>query len=373
MAERVLIVDDDPSILNVVERVVRSLGFEPVSHADPRQAVAVTGVAVVMSDFNMPHLNGVELLRQVRQTNPHAVRVMFTALSDMSVAQRAVNDGEVFRLLSKPWQLAELKSAITQSIETFRLGEDNRRLHAQLAEKNGALVTLNQSLERQVMDRTNGLLEGMIRALDYRDTETQWHSYRVAKVTRRIAIAAGLKGDDLLPIEQGALLHDVGKIGVRDSILLKQGPLTPDEWVEMRQHPEIGWRMLAHIPYLQGAAMVVHQHQERWDGKGYPQGLFGESIVVGARLFALADTMDAITSDRPYRKAQPLSVATAEIRRLAGTQFDPHLAEIFLAIPQEEWLSIRAEVEALEAEDKKKWEGRPRILSAREAVLGLGA
>jgi response regulator RpfG family c-di-GMP phosphodiesterase len=371
VAERILIVDDDPSIVNVVERVVRSLGFEPVVHTDPRAAATVTNVAVVLSDFNMPHLNGVELLRLVRQQNPHAVRVMFTALSDMTVAQRAVNDGEVFRLLSKPWQLSELKGVITQSIETWRLGEDNRRLHGELAAKNAALLDLNQSLERQVMERTNGLLEGMIRALDYRDTETQWHSYRVARVTRRIAIAAGLQGDDLLPIEQGALLHDVGKIGVRDSILLKQGPLTPEEWVEMRQHPEIGWRMLAHIPYLKPAAMVVHQHQERWDGKGYPQGLVGESIVVGARLFALADTLDAITSDRPYRKAQPIEVATHEIRRLAGTQFDPHLAEIFLAIPTSEWLAIRAEVEALEAEDKKKWEGRPRILSAREAVLGV--
>ena len=145
------------------------------------------------------------------------------------------------------------------------------RLTASLAEKNVELTTLNHTLEAQVVERTSGLLEGMVRALDYRDTETQWHSRRVALFTRRIAQAAGITGDALEIIEQGALLHDIGKIGVRDSVLLKPGPLTPEEWVEMKQHPEIGWRMLRTIPYLMGPAQIVYEHQERWDGKGYPR------------------------------------------------------------------------------------------------------
>ena len=142
-------------------------------------------------------------------------------------------------------------------------------------------------------------------------------------------------------IEQGALLHDIGKIGVRDSILLKPGKLTPEEWVEMKQHPEIGWRMLATIPFLREAAEIVYQHQERWDGGGYPRGLKGDGIVFGARCFCLADTLDAITSDRPYRKAASLDVAVSEIGRLGGAQFDPELVSAFLKIPQTDWSDIR--------------------------------
>src|SRR5690606_29372771 len=158
------------------------------------------------------------------------------------------------------------------------------------------------------IERTNGLLDGLISALDYRDTETQWHSRRVAPFSRRIAGGMGLSGKDLDIIEQGALLHDMGKIGVRDSIPLTPRPLTPDEWVEMRLHPEFGYRMLQKMPYLHDQALIVLQHQERFDGTGYPAKLKGKEIVVGARIFSLADTMDAITSDRPYRKGRPLQV-----------------------------------------------------------------
>jgi putative nucleotidyltransferase with HDIG domain len=195
----------------------------------------------------------------------------------------------------------------------------------------------------------------MISALDYRDTETQWHSRRVSLFSRRLAQEVGLTGRELDVVEQGALLHDIGKIGVSDSILLKPGPLTPDEWVEMRKHPEFGFRMLAKMPYLHEASLIVLQHQERWDGKGYPQGLKGHDIVIGARIFCIADTVDAITSDRPYRKGRPMSVARAEIQRCAGTQFDPVLSEAFLAVPDSEWELIRAEVERMEAAESARW------------------
>jgi putative nucleotidyltransferase with HDIG domain len=232
--------------------------------------------------------------------------------------------------------------------------QENKRLSRELGQRNAELTVLNRTLEEQVVERTSGLLEGMVRALDYRDTETQWHSWRVAKLTRRIAEEVGIEGEPLLIIEQGALLHDIGKIGVKDSILLKPGPLTPEEWVEMRRHPEFGWRMLANIPYLKEAAKIVYQHQERWDGRGYPQGLSGEQITIGARIFCLADTLDAIVSDRPYRKGSPLEVAVREISRLGGTQFDPALVERFLQIPSSEWTRIREEIEDRAAADKRR-------------------
>ncbi|MEW6430118.1 MAG: HD domain-containing phosphohydrolase [Myxococcota bacterium] len=353
--ERFLVVDDDANITEVLSKVLRSMGFAVVAHTDPREAAKETGFDLVVTDFMMPHLSGVELLRQLGESNPDAVRVLITAASDFKVAMQAVNDGHVFRLLSKPWTLQDLRTTIEQAVAYHRVLKDNQRLTRELERRNAQLVQLNTTLEAQVIERTNGLLEGMVRALDYRDTETQWHSWRVSKFTRRIAEAlGGFSQETLMTFEQGALLHDIGKIGVSDAILLKPGPLTPEEWVEMKKHPEIGWRMLGNIPYLRAAAEIVYQHQERWDGRGYPRGLGGEDIVIGARLFCIADTLDAITSDRPYRKGSPLEVAIREIGRLSGTQFDPKAVEAFLSVPQSEWLRIRGEVEALEAADKRR-------------------
>jgi putative nucleotidyltransferase with HDIG domain len=188
-----------------------------------------------------------------------------------------------------------------------------------------------------------------------------------------LAEQAGVKGADLEIIEQGALLHDIGKIGVRDSILLKPGPLTPEEWVEMRMHPEIGYRMLAKMPYLADASQIVYQHQERWDGRGYPQGLKGEVIVIGARIFSIVDAMDAITSDRPYRQGRTLAVAKEEIRRCIGTQFDPRLVEAWLSIPDEDWAAIRARVEQLEADEQKRWEKHGHLLGPAKRIQAAEA
>jgi putative nucleotidyltransferase with HDIG domain len=357
VSERLLVVDDDEGITDVVARVARAMGFDVVAHSDPRAAVLETNLDLIVTDFMMPHLSGIEVLRHLRETNPGAVRVLFTAASDFKVATQAVNDSEVFRLLAKPWHVSELRNVLAQARDYHRLISENRRLQAELAERNDQLSKLNFSLEHQVVERTNALFEGMIRALDYRDTETQWHSWRVARFTRRLAEEVGLGGAALMTIEQGALLHDIGKIGVRDSILLKPGPLTPEEWVEMKKHPEYGWRMLSKIPFLNDAATIVYQHQERWDGRGYPQALKGEQIVIGARIFCIADTMDAICSDRPYRKGSPLETAIAEIGRLGGTQFDPTLVDRFVKIPSSEWVRIRAEIDALAVEDKRRVTG----------------
>src|SRR5437899_12599571 len=150
---------------------------------------------------------------------------------------------------------------------------------------------------------------------------------------------------ELRTIEMGALLHDIGKIGVRDAVLLKPGPLDQEEWHEMREHPRLGWALLQRIEFLRDASVIVLQHQERYDGRGYPSGLKGEQIVLGARLFAVADTYDAITSDRPYRRAHSHDDATAEIARVGGTQLDPAVVTAFLRLPQQEWVRIRREVE----------------------------
>jgi HD-GYP domain-containing protein (c-di-GMP phosphodiesterase class II) len=211
----------------------------------------------------------------------------------------------------------------------------------------------------------------MVAVLDYRDTETQWHSRRVSRFTRRLAEQMGIRdAHELRTIEMGALLHDIGKIGVRDAVLLKPGPLDQDEWHEMREHPRLGWALLQRIEFLRDASVIVLQHQERYDGRGYPSGLKGEQIVLGARLFAVADTYDAITSDRPYRAAQAHAAAIEEMQRVAGTQLDPKGVAAFCAVEEEEWLRIRGEVEKISlVEQEWGWTPPKRIFEQiREAA-----
>jgi len=190
-------------------------------------------------------------------------------------------------------------------------------------------------------------LEAMGDALDLRDEETEGHSKRVTAYTIALAQAIGLESDDLRVIARGAFLHDIGKIATPDSILLKRGKLTDEEMSIMKEHCERGYEMVRKIPFLREAAEIVYAHQERFDGSGYPRGLRGEEIPLGARIFAIADSLDAMTSDRPYRKGTTFSAATEEIARCAGLQFDPQIVEEFLAMPNETWPVLRMELQKL--------------------------
>jgi response regulator RpfG family c-di-GMP phosphodiesterase len=349
-ADRVLIVDDDELILKALARTLESAGYECRCYLRPEDALdAIVDDApvVIISDYMMPSMDGVTFLGFARQRVPGAVRILCTAAEDFRVALQAVNAGEVYRIISKPWHQQELLATVTQASEAARLRRENERLTSEVQRQNVQLREMNGRLEEMVRARTQALLEGLIAALDYRDAETQWHSRRVSLYARRLAEQMGLQEPELTVIEHGALLHDIGKIGVRDRVLLKPGPLTADEWTEMRRHPELGWSLLQRVDYLRPASAIVLQHQEKWDGTGYPAALRGEDIVVGARIFHVVDTLDAITSDRPYRKSRPFDDARAEIVRCGGTQFDPRIVEAFLAVPPEDWERIRLDVETV--------------------------
>jgi response regulator RpfG family c-di-GMP phosphodiesterase len=348
--DRVLIVDDDELILRALARILEAAGFATRCYLSPDQALAAIegdGPVVIISDYMMPEMDGITFLKRARARAPGAVRILCTAAEDFHVALQAVNSGEVYRIISKPWHQQELLATVTQAAEAARLRRENERLTAEVQRQNGQLREINLKLEEMVRQRTQALLEGLIAALDYRDAETQWHSRRVSLYARRLAQQLGIHEPELTTIEHGALLHDIGKIGIRDGVLLKPGPLSPDEWVEMKKHPELGWALLQRVDYLRPASSIVMQHQEKWDGTGYPGGLKGDEIVVGARVFHVVDTLDAITSDRPYRKARPFADARAEVIRCRGTQFDPLVVEAFLAVPGEEWERIRLDVETV--------------------------
>jgi putative nucleotidyltransferase with HDIG domain len=185
-------------------------------------------------------------------------------------------------------------------------------------------------------------LEALVTALDARERETEQHTRRVVLYSMALAKKTGLSDEELIEIRRGALMHDIGKIWVPDAILQKPGPLTEEEWVVMRRHPEEGLRILQGIMFFEGAVDIVGSSHEHYDGSGYPRGLVGDQIPHGARIFAVADALDAITSNRPYRKAQPFRAAYDEILRCRGTQFDPEVVDAFRSIDEEEWMALRA-------------------------------
>ncbi|BDG06942.1 HD domain-containing phosphohydrolase [Anaeromyxobacter paludicola] len=348
--ELVFLVDDDALVLRALSRVLESAGFGTRAFLTPREALqALTREApsVIISDYMMPGMDGIAFFKASRELAPGAVRILCTAAEDFQVALEAVNSGEVYRIVAKPWHQQELLATIGHACESSRLRRENERLTLEVQRQNLQLREMNHGLEEMVRARTQALLEGLISALDYRDAETQWHSRRVSLYARRLSQQLGIEEPEVTVVEHGALLHDIGKIGVRDSVLLKPGPLSAEEWVEMKRHPELGWSLLQRVDYLRTAARVVLEHHEKWDGTGYPRGLRGDEICLGARVFAIVDTLDAITTDRPYRKGRPFAAVRDEVLRCTGTQFDPRVSEAFLAIPEEEWDRIRLDVETV--------------------------
>jgi len=218
---------------------------------------------------------------------------------------------------------------------------------AAIAIDNAGLFRDLQRINAELLVAYDTTLEGWVKALDLRDRETEGHTQRVTDMTLRLASAMGIKGEDLAAIRRGALLHDIGKIGIPDPILLKPGPLTEEEWEIMRKHPVYAYEWLSPIPYLHPALAIPYCHHERWDGTGYPRGLQGEQIPLEARIFAVVDVWDALRSDRPYRQAWPEEKVIAHIRSLAGIHFDPQVVATFLQI-------LAADDEAAESGIKTK-------------------
>jgi len=295
---------------------------------------------IVLSDLKMPDHDGQWLLDQVLRRWPLAAVVMLTGYGDTENAVECLKRGACDYLL-KPPRITELIRAIERASSRRRLATARQRYQ--------------EGLERRVEEKTAALshalagiataysstLSALVAALDAREHETSDHSQRVVRCTVAMAERMGISGEALEDIGRGALLHDIGKIGVPDGILLKPGPLTPQEWAEMRRHPEIGWQILQSISFLHVPAEIVLSHQERFDGLGYPRGLKGEQIHIGARIFAISDTLDAMTSDRPYRKASSFASAQAEIKRCAGTQFDPPAVDAFLTFTEADLSALR--------------------------------
>jgi putative nucleotidyltransferase with HDIG domain len=253
-----------------------------------------------------------------------------------------------FDYVTKPFNLSDVETAVHRGLRHQALLKANQQYEQHLEELVSlrthelslANVNLNTTLEKLYMNY-RATLRALAAALEARDVETKGHSDRVVAYCLRLGKQLGLNDRELITLEHGALLHDIGKIGVPDAILLKRSALTEDEWNYMRRHVEYGSQILRGIDFLEGASRIVAQHHERFDGSGYPSRLDGELICQGARIFAVADAVDAITSDRPYRKARPFEAAADELIRCAGTHFDPDIVKAFTTVPIDVWRETR--------------------------------
>jgi response regulator RpfG family c-di-GMP phosphodiesterase len=333
-ATRILIVDDDASVRDVIAVLLREEGYLCTTVTSAEAALEMAQASeypLVISDVRMPGHDGFWLLERMHEGFPDTAVIMLTAYGDTEAAVECLRNGAADYLL-KPPKVTELIRAIERALGRRRLELARQRyrrsLENRVKEKTAELSRALRDLESTYSQT----LWTLVAALDAREHETSDHSQRVVRYTLATARRLGYPEAQLPDLGRGALLHDIGKIGVPDAILLKPGKLTAEEWVEMRRHPQIGFNILQSIDFLEGPAEMVLCHQERWEGGGYPRGLSGEAIPLSARIFAISDTFDAMTSDRPYRRRQTPDAARAEITRCAGSQFDPRCAEAFLSL-----------------------------------------
>jgi response regulator RpfG family c-di-GMP phosphodiesterase len=341
-ATRILIVDDDSSVRDVIGVLLREEGYACTAVSSAQAAIDASRAAefpLVISDVKMPGKDGLWLLERLREGSPDTAVIMLTAFGDTEAAVECLRRGASDYLL-KPPKVTDLIRAIERALAKRRLELARHRyrksLEKRVREKTSELSQALRNLETTY----SSTLWALVAALDAREHETGDHSQRVVRYTLGIAKRLGIPENELPDIGRGALLHDIGKIGVPDAILLKPDRLTPAEWEEMRRHPQIGWTILKSIDFLDVPAEIVLSHQERWDGGGYPRGLSGDAIPIGARIFAIADCYDAMTTDRPYRRRTTAEAARDEIRRCTGSQFDPAAAEAFLSIPPADWEAL---------------------------------
>src|SRR5271166_5202112 len=347
--ERILIVDDEDLIREIICSVLENAGFVCQQFRSGDEALIALhsddGYSVVVSDVIMDGMDGLTLMSKIRRDHPDLPVVMVTAVHDISVALAAIRNG-AYDYLLKPFEREQLLASVRRAVENRRLKVENLAYQTKLE----SLVSARTEMLRKALadlERSYDItLEALGDALDLKDAETEGHSKRVTAFTIAIARAMGLPQERVRVIARGAFLHDVGKMAIPDAILRKPGRLSAEEQAIMQQHALLGYQMLRKIPFLHEASDIVYSHQERYDGSGYPRGLKAEQIPLGARIFAIADTFDAMTSDRPYRAAQSISSGSREIQRQAGKQFDPEIVKVFLSISEQIWQELRSEIEA---------------------------
>ncbi|MGI8789134.1 MAG: HD domain-containing phosphohydrolase [Pyrinomonadaceae bacterium] len=336
--KNILVIDDKPVSRKLIVEFLTSkfVCDEADSAESAHQKIHEKEYAVVLCGSRKCE----ELVAQIPFISPHTVTIFISEEDCAETAVRAFRAG-AFDFILKPFQLKTIEKSVKRAFEQHELKclKDRYQFHLEnlVAERT---TEVDKALE-EVENSYRITLKALVQALETRDFETHGHSERVVTFSLRLGHELGLDKDILRNLELGALLHDIGKIGVPDSILRKPAALNEEEWNKMKLHPQHGQRILRNIAFLEGARQIVSQHHEQWDGSGYPYGIRGEDIDIGARIFAVVDAFDAMVSDRVYRKGRPYKDALEELEKYAGTQFDPTIVEAFKQIPPEDWDVLR--------------------------------
>lgn len=344
---RILVVDDDENVRSAIGTALKVADYEPLLAAGGQDALRRIEkddpYDLVLADITIQGMDGLGILDRVKQLQPDTPVVMITAIHDIGTAITAMRRG-AYDYLLKPFENDQLQKTVRRALDYRALVKQNSQFRHNLEQLVSARTEMLGQAVADLERSYDITLEALGDALDLKDSETEGHSKRVTAFTIALARAHGLDPASIRVIARGAFLHDIGKMAIPDAILLKPGKLSPDEQAVMREHCERGYHILHKIPFLHEAAEIVFSHQEHFDGSGYPRGLKGIEIPLGARVFAVADTLDAITSDRPYRSASSFDAARHEITRCSGTQFDPSIVETYLSLPDQLWQDLRAEI-----------------------------
>jgi putative nucleotidyltransferase with HDIG domain len=334
-------VDDEPEITEILSEYL-SEQYDCVSAGAAEHALEhlrKSEFELVISDITMPGMSGLDMIPHVKSVSPDTVVVMISGMQTVESAIDALRLG-AFDYLMKPFDLRQVEAVVKRALEYHDLIVAKQRYENHLEELvEQRTAELDRALD-SLEDAYRSTLKALTAALETRDSETHGHSERVVSYSLRLGSEYGLNREEMKALEFGSLLHDIGKIGVPDSILRKPAKLTEEEWVRMREHPMHGQQILRGIEFLKGAARVVAQHHEQWDGSGYPLGLRDEEIDVCARIFSVADAFDAITSDRVYRRGKSYEAAAQELDDWAGRQFDPKVVKAFHGVPKEDWAEL---------------------------------
>lgn len=360
---RILVVDDESYVRDIISRKLSAEGYvcEQAENAEKALSMISQGeYECVLSDINMPGMDGIELLRNIRVADRDVAVIMVTGAPDLDGALEAMRLG-AHDHLSKPLNLDHLSLTVDRAIEKKRLVEENREyqrdLESKVEERTKQLYDANEELRKLFM----GSIKALAQALEAKDEYTQGHSERVSEIAVGISKYLSLNEVEIQDVWLAGLLHDIGKIGVRESVLNKPGKLDADEWESIQRHPVVAERILCPIEELSAVISMVRNHHERFDGSGYPDGLQGGNIPLGARILSVADAYDALTSRRPYRKALSVKEALRVLEDASGTQFDPVIVRAFVS---------STDLHKLASETRRPAGGR---VSLQDAKGGRGA
>jgi putative nucleotidyltransferase with HDIG domain len=332
MENRILIVDDEEMICFILAQRLFRETYLCTTANDGREALSQfykNTFSLIISDIKMPEMDGIELLKRVKTTNPNMMVMMITAFSEIDLAMEAMRLG-AYDFILKPVDLELVVLSVKRALEKRRLEEEvgayHKNLERQVEERTAELRQSLLVLKKAHLDSVKALA-GVI---DAKDPYTRGHSDRVRRMSMRIATYLGFSEERLESLVFGALLHDIGKIGIKDEVLQKQSLLNPKEYQYIQDHPLIGVKIMEGIDFFKDKIPMIRNHHEHYDGSGYPDGLIGEAIPLEARIVAIPDAFDAMTSLRPHRKAMPLEDVLVEMEKCKGKQFDPKILDIFL-------------------------------------------